>query len=155
MKENRLNLKQQVSTSNGSALIFIVIVFMVIMIIATSIIAIFSNNLKQTKQRQNSMEAYYLAYSGAEMAFSALMQDEKAKLNELTRINSPLPQLQQNNIAFGNGVINILAKKTNETNFEGWIKITATATLTKNNQTYVRNLYFDPLNPAEMVWSDN
>lgn len=61
-------MKSKIKNRNGNALVFMLMIFLVISILTTSILFIFNSNLKQAKHQQNLMEAYYLAYSGAEMA---------------------------------------------------------------------------------------
>ena len=96
------------------------------------------------------MEAYYLAYSGVEMAFTSLLADSNAKLKELR--NDPDSVLKTENIEFGNGKISVTAETTKNENFENWIEITSTANLNKNDFTYTRKFLFDPNNPIDDVW---
>lgn len=138
----------------GSALAFILIVLLVISILTTSILYIFNSNLKQAKHQQDSLEAYYLAYSGAEMAYTALltkMPNGKLKLTDLTESN----ELTESNIEYGNGKIDVSAKISKDENFDGWIVIKSIGTLNKNNQSYTRSLFFDPANPVNKVWKNN
>lgn len=144
----KLNNKRQ-----GSALAFVLVIFLVISILVSSILYIFNNNLKQAKRQQDSIEAYYLAYSGAELAYAALMTDVSGskKYNELVDDDDELTET----VEFGNGKIDILAKLSDEENFDEWIEIRSTGTLNKNNQSYTRTLFFNPGNPADRVWRNN
>lgn len=144
----KLNNKRQ-----GSALAFVLIIFLVISILTSSILFIFNNNLKQAKRQQDSFEAYYLAYSGAELAYAALLTEVSGsrKYNVLNESND----LKETNIDFGNGKIDIVAKLSNGGSFDGWIEITSTGTLNKNNQSYTRTLFFNPGNPVDRVWRNN
>ena len=142
----KLNNKRQ-----GSALAFVLIIFLIVSVLTSSILFIFNNNLKQAKRQQDSLEAYYLAYSGAELAYTALQTEEsgKKKYEGLTESGEP------SSLLYGNGRIDILAKVSNKENFTGWIEIRSTGTLNKNSQSYTRTLYFNPGNPAERVWKNN
>ena len=150
------NLKEikKIKNRQGSALAFTLIILLVLSIITTSVLFVFNSNLRQAKHQQDSLEAYYLAYSGAEMAYTALLTEvssNKFKLNELNGGN----ELAQSNIDFGNGKINISAKISDEENFDGWVEIKSTGILNKNNQSYTRSLFFDPENPINRVWRNN
>lgn len=135
----KVNNKKAKNFRKGNALVFVLIAFMIVSIFAFSILSIFNNNLKQAKHQQDSLEAYYLAYSGIELTFAYLMEyDEK--------------EVTANNIEFGNGKINVVSKITDEEGFVGWVKITSVATLNKNGQKYTRIMYFDPINPVDQVW---
>jgi type II secretory pathway pseudopilin PulG len=143
----KLNNKRQ-----GSAYAFVLVVFLIISIIGSSILFIFNNNLKQAKRQQDSLEAYYLAYSGVEMAYAALLSKKPNGDLKLKDLDSN--ELVENNINYGNGTINILAKKSERENFENWIEITSTGILSRNNLSYTRTLYFDPDNPIDMIWEN-
>jgi type II secretory pathway component PulK len=147
----KINNKRQ-----GSAFAFVLIAFMIVSIIGSSILFIFNSNLKQAKRQQDSMEAYYLAYSGAEMAYASLMTIESSgtfrNKYKFKRITDNNETFTENNIVYGNGKISVIAQKADEENFENWVEITSTAILNKNNLTYTRTLYFDPDNPVDRVW---
>lgn len=149
-----MSLNRLIKEERGAALMFVVMMMLVLVIFAGSAMMIFSSNLKQAKHQQDSVEAYYLAYSGVEMAFTALMADNKAKTNELVASVDPNFKLTENDVALGNGTVDIIAAKSSDSGFEGWIKITSTAVLTRNNMTYVRSMYFNPADPNETVWID-
>ena len=154
-KIRSIKLIYRLKNRHGSALAFIVIVLLVVSIMTTSIFYLFNSNLKQAKYQQDSLEAYYLAYSGVEMAYAALLADSNEKLKELTRTTSPVLSHVTNNVSIGGGKVDLIAVKSTDTGFDGWIKITSTATLTRTGQTYIRILYFDPADPTKKVWSDN
>ncbi len=136
----------------GNAMVFVIIIFFAIMILSGSMAFLFNNNLKQTKYQQDSLEAYYLAYSGGMIAYEALLANNSAKLNEIIDNNSTLSVSSK---PMGRGTVSVVAEISTDEKFEGWIKITSTAVLDRNNLTNVRNLYFDPTNPLEMLWSSN
>ena len=140
------------SSRNGSALIYVFVVLLIVSILSISILSMLGSNLKQAQFQQDKMEAFYLAYSGAEMAYSALLANNSAKLKELTRSVSPVLEQRTNGIVFANGVISVVAQRTTDTGFIGWIKISSTATLNSNNAEYTRIVYFDPENPVDMKW---
>jgi competence protein ComGC len=140
-----------IKTESGSTLIYILIVLIVVSVLATSVLFVFNNNLKQTKHIQDQQEAYYLAYSGIEMGLSALLADDGENIDKLIREVNPEPSLTETDIDFGNGKITLVAVESTDTNFLGWIKLTATATLNRNGQTARQTLYFDPDNPVDAI----
>ena len=141
-----LNRKRQ-----GSAMAFVIIMMMVISLLSFSMASTFNSNLKQAKFQQNSQEAYYLAYSGALIAYEALLANEYEKLYELTDGDTLDPQ----NMAFDNGNATVTAVVSTDTNFENLIKIVSTATLSRNNFQYTRTMYFDPDNTLDILWKSN
>ncbi|MDY0234527.1 MAG: hypothetical protein RBR71_00655 [Gudongella sp.] len=137
----------------GSVFVFVLIIFLTLSIFATSVIYVFNANLKQAKHQQDSLEAYYLAYSGVEMGYAALVANTNERLNKL--VANTVSEYTETEIDFGNGKIDILAKVTNDTNFDGWIKVTGKGKLNKNGLEFVRSMYFDPANPIDIVWKSN
>jgi hypothetical protein len=145
---------------NGAALAYAIVVLLVISIFTVSIMSIFSNNLNQVEYQKHYTQAYYLAYSGVEMAFSALIAEDASHVpnhlfNQLK--NGTITLLTQNNIAYGDGLIDIRAEIVNDTtsSYNGWIKITSTGTLNANNFAVTRILYIDPLDQQNTVWKIN
>lgn len=151
MKVNiKLNNKR-----SGSVFVFVFIIFLTLSIFATSVIFVFNSNLKQAKHQQDSLEAYYLAYSGVEMGYAALLANGNAKLLELTRATNPVAEHKEPSISYGNGTIEVVAKVTNDANFAGWIKVTGKGKLNKNGLEFTRSMYFDPTNTIDIVWKSN
>ena len=62
-------------SKKGMALMVVVSLFMVLMIILASMSLVYQSNLRQTSQQEENMKAYYLALSGIELAYSALIQN--------------------------------------------------------------------------------
>lgn len=139
----------------GSIFVFVFVIFLTLSIFASSVIFVFNSNLKQAKRQQDSLEAYYLAYSGVEMGYAALLANGNAKLLELTRIVNPVPEHKEQSIPYGNGTVEVTAKITNDTNFVGWIKVSGKAKLNKNGLEFTRSMYFDPTNTIDIVWKSN
>lgn len=145
----------QKDSKKGSALIYVFVIIIVLSLLTTTILSILASNTKQAQYQQDSIEAYYLAYSGVQMAYSALLANNNAKLTELTRDTNPVSEQRQTAIPYANGTITVVAKKSADTGYENWIIITAVATLTRNNLQYTRSMYFDPDNPINAVWMTN
>lgn len=143
------------NSKKGSALLYVFVIIIVLSVLTMTILSILASNTKQAQYQEDSMETYYLAYSGVQMAYSALLANSNAKMTELTRATNPVAEQRQTNILYGNGKITVVAKLSADTGYEGWILITAVATLNKNNLQYTRSMYFDPSNPIDMVWKSN
>jgi len=144
----RYSLKKK---RKGSALAFVIVMLMVVSLLSMSMAQVFSSNLKQTKFLQNSLEAYYLAYSGALIGYEALLANSNEKLDDLVDGDT----IDPSTLTFGNGTAVVTAEVSTDTNFEDWIKITSDAELDDNNATYRRIMYFDPANPLDVLWRNN
>ena len=150
---NRYKRNIKLNSDDGGALAFVIIMIMVLSIFVASVLFLFNNNLVQAKKIEDGMEVYYLAYSGVEMSYAALLANTNEKMKSLT--DATVSSLTTNNIVFGNGKINTQAVLSTDTGFEDWIKITVVATLDKNGDTDTRIMYFDPNDPTKKVWKDN
>lgn len=135
----------------GSAMVFVIIIMAVFSILAMSMSMVFSSNLKQAKYQQDSLEAYYLAYSGALIIYEALLANSYTKLDELRNGGTLSPQV----MTFDNGSTSATAIISTDANFVDYIKIVSTATLSRNNFKYTRTMYFDPDNPLDILWKSN
>ena len=62
-----------VRNRRGSSLAIVIIVFMVIMVLLSSVALVFDNNLIQATRQEKKMKAHYLALSGIDLARSTLL----------------------------------------------------------------------------------
>ena len=70
MFKKRLKLKND---RKGAILVFVVILFLIISIIASSVAFVFSSNLKMAKHQEDNMRAHYLVHSGIDITLSTLL----------------------------------------------------------------------------------
>lgn len=139
--------------SKGGTLVFILMILMVVGILLAAIQAVFVGNLNQAKSQEEDVETYYLAYSGAEMAYAALINNSFELMNRLK--NNTVSSYTENDIALGNGTIDVSAIKSTDSGFVDWIKITSIATMNDTGETYTRIMYFDPADVSKKVWKNN
>ena len=78
------------NSKKGSALLYVFVIIIVLSVLTMTILSILASNTKQAQYQEDSMETYYLAYSGVQMAYSALLANSNAKMTELTRATNPL-----------------------------------------------------------------
>lgn len=146
------NVQKYINNRSGVAMVYAIIVLVLVAIFATTVSAIFGNNLKQAKVQEHSVEAYYLAYSGVQMAFTALIADDNTLFDQIK--DGTVASLSENDVPFESGTIDITVTKSTETNYPGWIKITATGTVTENNISRTRTVYIDASNQKNVVWQE-
>lgn len=70
MFKNKIKLKRD---RKGAVLAYVLILFLIISIILSSIIIVFSSNLKMAKHQEDNMRAYYLVHSGIDITLSTLL----------------------------------------------------------------------------------
>lgn len=86
------------------------------------------------------------------MAFTSLIANENELFDDIK--NGTVASLSENDIAFGNGTVDIVVTKSTDANYTGWIKIVSTGTLDLNNISRTRTLYIDPSNQKNVVWKE-
>ena len=91
MKTKTQKLKRN---KDGSILVFVVFVFLIVSIMAATISVLFSNNLTQAKRQEDNLRAHYLAMSGIDMTVATLMSTvevsggEEVKMHEKIKKNN-------------------------------------------------------------------
>ncbi len=137
----------------GSALATAVIVFLIVSIFGAIVLSVSNQNLLESKHQESSTEAYYLAYSGIQMAFSALIEDSNDLMDEV--VGGAV--FTQNDIDFGNGTVDVTVSLVNGSPvaYDGWVAISATGTLDSGNFSRSRVLYIDPQNQKNTAWRED
>ncbi|HAE43254.1 MAG TPA: hypothetical protein DCG34_10125 [Clostridiales bacterium] len=161
-------IRKLIKNKDGAALVTLIIVLVVVVILTMSISILFSSNLKQIKQQEHHTQTHYLALSGIEMAYNALMTEdidgtklyEKFKWDKVTYpdINDDLtaknnsgdfPLVDTIIVEGSNVVINITPINTNG---KREIRIHSFATLSGSGNTGSLFLTFNSENIRERRW---
>jgi Tfp pilus assembly protein PilX len=157
--KKKFKLNSGIHGKRGMALVYAVIILLVITILTASVFAMFTSNLRQEEYQKNYIEAYYLAYSGIQMAFSAIIaEDSSGNPNDLFNKlkDGIIAECNQNNISYGNGVIDIHVDVVDDpaSAYDNFIKIRSTGTLSAGGITVTRILYVDPLDQQNVIWAN-
>ena len=83
-KSNFLNNKK------GISLVFVVLVLVVLSILSMAIFTLFASNIRQAQRQESSIRAHYLAVSGVDVAFAALLQGNTSERLVNTYFNEPI-----------------------------------------------------------------
>ncbi len=139
-------------SKKGMALMVVVSVFMVITIILASVTFVFQNNLGQAHHQEESMKAYYLALSGIELGYSALIRNTNSDPNGTPVYyfslafpsSSTAPKIQE--VSLQGGSVTITASRITHDGAE-WIEIAAEGK-TDTDSTRSSTMRFRMDNPA-------
>lgn len=151
MKKSKMLRQHQ-----GSALIFVVLVLVVVSIMAATITVLFNGNKNQIVYQENSMRAYYVARSGVELAYSALMTDGESLLNTFRtgQINEGQTlQLSGGALAMGEGSVAVSIARCPNPNGTAdlWVQIDSTGTLANPAIRSQVRLRFNLDNPEQRI----
>ncbi len=133
----------------GSFLVFSLLIFTILILFMSVVLHLLNTNNQQIKLQEQKMEAYYLAYSGAELAKEALFKNNNELFN---KIRADKNKIYDEDLILDNGEIKIIAKQSTDENYPGWIEINSISTLNDTEITYTRILYINPEDPGEQVW---
>lgn len=139
------NIKKILKSNNGAALVVVLITFLVMSILTLSIIYLNATNTRQVINQKEYYQAYYLAYSGVEIAYSALLMDGGGLLTEFK--NNPKTEGPQN-ISFGEGKIDVTIKSDSTEK----ITITSTGTLDESGKSVTLTMFFPADYPTLQKW---
>lgn len=144
-------------SEDGAALVMVVIMLAVVSLIIVGVATLMMSNLTQSTAQVKSLEAYYMAKSGADLCFAALVQDDDALLNSILSDSSFIgPYTDFTEILFdsdlddgadnlgGTVEVRILLKDEGGTR---WVKIESTATPTDETLSRTVEILFDSSNP--------
>ncbi len=145
----------RIRDEQGAALAFVLLVLVLTTIFLVGISGIFHANLTQTVAQEDSVEAYYLAQSGVELAFAALIQEGAGGVNdtllydsfsEATHPTIGATTSLTDTLTFPNGTVAIEVSAF-EADGERWIKIESKGTLNGSGIDRIVTLKFNVSNP--------
>ncbi len=139
-----------VSNNKGAGLATVIVMLFVVMVFVAIITDLFFSNIGMAHYQEDSMEVYYLAYSGVQMAFTALIADDNELFDGIK--DGDIAELTESDIIFENGTIDLYVTKSTEADYLGWIKIISTGKLNLNDVEQTRTVYIDPLDQKNVVW---
>jgi hypothetical protein len=139
--------------NRGISLIFVVLVLVVMSILSIAIFSLFASNLAQSKYQQDSIRVHYVAISGVDISFAALLQDNRSLLTNYFNkaLNVTVTPLSDT-ISLDTGQAEIVIS-TYVTNNERWVLITSTGHLSNSSLTRVIRMNFRIEYPEVQVWN--
>ena len=149
-KSNILNNKK------GMSLVFVVLVLLVLSILSMAIFTLFTSNMRQAQKQENVIRAHYLAISGVEVTFAALMQGDTNERLVNTYFNEPINisvDPIEDSIEMDAGLVDVTVSTYVE---EGnrWVLITSVGTLdTTDSVSQTVEMRFRVEYPEIQIWN--
>jgi len=130
-------------TENGAALVWVLILMVVFVTLTSSMLFLSRQDIFETVNHKESTKAYYLAESGVDLAYAALMKKTNPS-------DVPLIKSYQNNhakvytqqITIGSDTVDIRIESV-EIDGKWWVKVTSTGTVTASNVSETTSLRID------------
>jgi type II secretory pathway component PulK len=145
-------MKNLISDSRGNALAFVMFTLLLVFFMVSIVISITQTNIRQASAQERGMQAYYVARSGAELAYEALLMTTPSLLSSFQDDNSLV--LVENDIDFEDGTADV--RVTSSGSGAGQkIRIESVGTLKENNisRTVILEFYLNYDQYPDMVWS--
>jgi hypothetical protein len=136
----------------GNTLAYVMMMMVVVFIVVSAVVSLTQSNIKQAGAQENGLQAYYVARSGAELAYQAIMTT--SLLNQF--ISTPTTVLTQNNVDFEVGTADIKAISTPTGTTPQSITITSVGKLKNSNasKTVTLQFYTNYTSYPDIVWSN-
>lgn len=147
MSKNRV-----LNNKKGVTLIYVLLVLVVMSLLSTAIFTLFVSNVRQIEIQEDSVKAHFIAVSGVEVAFAALMQDNKSLLNDhfnvaLNATVTPLTDV----VTLDNGEADITISSYVDDGLR-FVRITSLGRLTGSTTTRELNMTFRVEFPEVQTW---
>lgn len=139
-------------SKKGSTLAYIMMVMVVVLIVVSVVTSLAMTNIRQASAQEQGMQAYYVARSGAELAYEALTSP-----NPPTLTDGGDKVLGPENINFEKGTAKIKATITTEGDGRKKIRIESVGTLDDNEniaRTVTLEFYKGVSEYTDLVWSN-
>lgn len=138
------------SNRKGSALAMVMIIFLIITILLSSVFVLSSTNTKQVSTQEKGIQSDYIARSGAEAMFEFLIITETSRLAQYDTWSNPY--ITNEPIVFSEGRAIVSVEKTT---FDGRkrVKITSVGESDATNISKTAILEFDLIGYGNISWS--
>jgi type II secretory pathway pseudopilin PulG len=136
----------------GVSLIFVILVLVVMSILSIAIFTLFTSNIAQAKYQQDSVKAHYVAISGVDVSFAALLQENKSLLlNYFNKAIDVTVTPISDTITLTNGHADIIISSYID-NSERWVLITSTGVVNNSTATRTIKMNFRVQYPEVQIW---
>lgn len=136
----------------GFTLLFAMAVLLIMSILSVAIFTLFTSNMATEKMQADAIRAHYVAQSGVDVAFGALLQDGSSLLTDYFDKSlsvSVTPLTSQ--IVLESGTADIVVSSYVE-GTERWVLITSTGSLDASTVTQVSKMSFNIRYPQIKKW---
>jgi type II secretory pathway component PulK len=144
-----MKLLNILKSENGAALAMVIISFMVISVLATSVLVLASNNTQQVVTQERGMDSYYIARSGAEAVYQALR--ESSSPSQLEQFETGTTEVE-GTITFTEGTVEYKIIGFNDGSTRR-VRITSLGTADGTSVTRKSILEFDYIGYGKIKWS--
>lgn len=143
-----------IKKNQGSALVIVIFVLLFVSFLIAAATVLTQGNTRQAAYQEQGMQSYYIARSGAELAFQVLLTSSPSLLTQFEAATNPANTivLSENSVNLGEGTADIRVTSYDEgTNRR--IRITSIGTASDSNIARTVELNFDLASQRDLVWA--
>jgi len=155
-------MKNLIRNNKGNTLAYTMMVMIVVFLVVSIVVSLTQANLRQASAQEKGLQAYYVARSGAEAAYEALLTTTPSLLKNATTPSDASTfygnlnkVLTQDDIDFDEGTADVTVV-TNHDAANPKIIITSVGTLKNKDisRTVTLEFYIDYETYPEIIWSN-
>lgn len=141
-----------VMNKRGVALIFVLLIMVVMSILSVAVFTLFTSNIAQEKMQEDAIRAHYVAMSGVDVAFGALLQNNRSLLTSYfdKALNVTVTPLSDS-VTLDNGTAAIVITSY-VLSSERYVLITSTGSLSNSTVNQVVKMEFRVAYPEIQKW---
>lgn len=139
-----------IRSNEGSILVFVLMVFLFVFIATMSVLYLNNTNTKQVVSQRDSLHAYYIAYSGIEIGYAALMADNEELLTEI--IDNEPHTLSQEDIKYGKDNKDTISIDIEYTPDDKTVTIVSTGIHNDSNRSTTLTMFYPVDFPSLRTW---
>jgi type II secretory pathway component PulK len=147
-----MNRYRKVLDNRGVTLVFVLAVLLIMSTLSVAIFALFSSNMTEEQMQTDAIRAHYVAQTGVDVAFGALLQDNRSLLTSyfdkaITVVVTPLTDT----VTLDNGSASIVVSSYID-GTERFVLITSTGSISNSSVTQVSKMSFNVKYPQIQKW---
>ena len=152
---SKLNFHKLFINEKGAALVWVLILFVVVSILAFSVIFVARQDAIETQFYEQRLKAYYISLSGIEIGYAALMTETTAPdkyIDEFDDLSKAAVVYTDSIIDNGNTIGNVSVTISNVmVSGKRWIQIKSQGSLEGTTTSVTSSLRIDPTNHENII----
>ncbi len=147
-----MNRYRKALDNRGVTLVFVLAVLLIMSTLSVAIFALFNSNMTEEQMQTDAIRAHYVAQSGVDVAFGALLQNNRSLLTSyfdkaVTVSITPLTS----SVTLDNGSAAIVVSSYID-GTERYVLITSTGSISNSNVTQISKMSFNIKYPQIQKW---
>ena len=144
--------KKKNNSNQGFSLLFVMAVLLIMSILSVAIFTLFTSNIANEKMQADAIRAHYVAQSGVEVAYGALLQDNESLLRDYfdKSIATTITPLSDT-ITLDSGTADIVISSFID-GTERWVLITSVGHIPGSEITQTSKMSFNIRYPQIKKW---